>query len=220
MNCILCDSTNIKCIDKYTTLPRVTSDCKPYNSGGKLFICLDCSLVQKIPDDKWFSEIKEIYDNYTIYHQSKGIEQAIYDQNTGEPKLRSVAIAEQIIKNIDIPAAGKLLDIGCGNGAFINGFSSVTSDWELDGFDQDNRNHKFLKNITNFHELITGDINEYHKKYDFVSLMHSLEHFSEPIKYLKNIKKNISDSGYLFIQVPDASKNPFDYLVADHLSLS
>lgn len=218
MKCLLCESSKIEYITQYSELPRVTSDCKPYIKGGKLSICCNCSLIQKVPDELWLSEIKDIYDNYTIYHQSAGVEQSVYDQTTGEPKLRSLAIAEQIQKNVDLPTKGELLDIGCGNGAFINGFSRVFSDWSLDGLEQDEKNLVYLNKIKNFSKLITEDINDYAKEYDFVSLMHSLEHFTDPISYLKDIRKNIKKDGYLFIQVPNIAKNKFDYLVADHLS--
>jgi len=39
--------------------------------------------VQKLIDETWKMEIKSIYENYRIYHQSGGVEQATFDQDQG-----------------------------------------------------------------------------------------------------------------------------------------
>jgi hypothetical protein len=62
-------------VDAYSHLPRVTSDCKPWPSGGTLALCVECGAIQKIPDAVWLDEISRIYKDYQIYQLSGGSEQ-------------------------------------------------------------------------------------------------------------------------------------------------
>ena len=50
------------------------------------------------------------------------------------------------------------------------------------------------------------DIPELHKKYDLITMVHSLEHFSDIKSVIENAKKMLKDDGYLYIEVPDAEK--------------
>jgi hypothetical protein len=49
-------------------------------------------------------------------------------------------------------------------------------------------------------------------------MIHSLEHVPDPGATLAQLQGALSADGLLLIQVPDASRNPFDLLVADHRS--
>jgi hypothetical protein len=50
-----------------------------------------------------------------------------------------------------------------------------------------------------------------------VTLVHSLEHFAEPLSTLRDLREKIEPEGRLFIEVPNANANPFDYVIADHM---
>jgi len=45
--------------------------------------------------------------------------------------------------------------------------------------------------------------NEMEKRYDFIICMHLLEHLFEPVKYLQNIKKLLTDEGEVLFEVPN-----------------
>ena len=49
---------------------RVTSDTRPWRSGGKLAVCGECGTVVKPLDEMWRIEAGEIYAGYDLYHQS------------------------------------------------------------------------------------------------------------------------------------------------------
>jgi len=76
--CIVCGSARLEEIKEYNALPRVTSDCKPFAAGGRLFACHGCGGIQKLPDGNWLAEIERIYGDYEIYQLSDGAEQLIF----------------------------------------------------------------------------------------------------------------------------------------------
>ena len=58
--------------------------------------------------------------------------------------------------------------------------------------------------------MYQGDIEnkKLKKKYDIIFLLHTLEHFQNPLKALNNLKSILHIYGRIFIEVPN-----FDYLI-------
>jgi hypothetical protein len=54
--------------------------------------------------------------------------------------------------------------------------------------------------------------------FDVVSMIHSLEHFVEPLDAMAAARRLLDAGGWLFVQVSDTGANPFDMVVADHLT--
>jgi 2-polyprenyl-3-methyl-5-hydroxy-6-metoxy-1,4-benzoquinol methylase len=102
---------------------------------------------------------------------------------------------------------GKLLDIGCGKGEFMDFFYSMG--YDVNGIEPDKRNaesinKKFKK------EICINSIAEKAKlkdKYDVIYLCHVFEHLIRPDIFLRSIKKYISKNGHIFIEVPNC-ENP------------
>ena len=117
----------------YSRFHRVTSDCKPWKPGGRLAVCSDCGVAQAVLDPAWHDEARRIYEAYTIYHQSKGVEQSVFDQTSGQAMSRSVRLLQRLQQEAPWPPRGRLLDIGCGNGALLRAFSGLAKGWTLAG---------------------------------------------------------------------------------------
>lgn len=217
-SCRVCGSFALREVADYSELYRVTSDCKPFDPGGRLVICQECGAVQKPSDQKWLDETSDIYANYSAYFQSDGIEQAVFDANSGEPSLRSEVVLDKMSTLIEIPKSGDLIDIGCGSGAFLASFSGKIDGWNLFGQDLTENHLSHLKSIYNFQKLYTCDIQEITKKFDLVSMVHVLEHIPNPVSALKTAKKLLKPNGAILIQVPNCRITPLDLLVADHAS--
>ena len=82
-----------------------------------------CGATQKLVDDAWRKDVVRIYEGYAIYHQGAGAEQAVFDQGSGAAQSRSERIVGRLGGVLDLPESGRLLDIGCGNGAFLRAFA-------------------------------------------------------------------------------------------------
>ena len=215
-NCIVCGQDALQEIEAFRALPRVTSDCKPYAAGGRLFACGNCGGIQKLPDDRWFREIDEIYSGYEIYKLSDGEEQLIFTD--AGPLPRSQRLVDFLRGSSKLPESGSLIDIGCGNGAALARYSKAFPDWKLFGSELSDRALSRLRKMPNFIELYTKPVEEIDGPFDLVSMIHSLEHMPSPRSALEQATRLLADDGVLFVEVPDAETSPFDLLVADHLT--
>ena len=215
--CQSCGGTDAAEIDGFAQLPRVTSDSKPFPPGGRLFVCNHCGLVQKTTDPRWLEEIRDIYLNYEMYHQSASNDQAVFDPASGRPRGRCEVLAQHLLESGRIPRSGALLDVGAGSGAMLGAFSTVCVDWKLFGLDLDNRKENALKAIPRFDRLYTVPAEELPRQFDLITLIHSLEHFTEPLRMLQTLRDKIAPGGQLFVEVNNAAITPFDLVVADHL---
>lgn len=215
--CQVCNVAALEEVRGFAALPRVTSDCKAYPAGGRLTVCAACGAVQKLPDARWLAEIAKIYGAYDPYHQSGGIEQAVFDKDTGTPRRRSSRLIDRLVQTVDLPATGRLLDVGCGSGAMLAAFADAFNGWKLYGADLDRRNMAALTRLPGFTELYTVAADNIPGRYDLISLIHSLEHMTKPRQTLSALIDRLGPTGRLFIQVPDSRVWHFDLLVADHL---
>jgi hypothetical protein len=214
--CQVCGAASLREIPGFADLPRITSDCRPFPTGGKLAVCANCGAVQKVSDATWLSEISDIYSVYSAYYQSDGDEQIIFDRVSGQPRRRSDVLMEQLSKQAGLTEAGIMLDVGCGNGVTLTSMSRVLPKWQLNGFEIGDGNLSRLSAIPGFAHLYTDSLSSIDKKFDLVTMIHSLEHFPDPCGVLESIRSNACREN-LFIEVCNVDENPFDILVADHL---
>lgn len=116
-------------------------------------------------------------------------------------------ISELIYKEYSKKSTGTLLDVGCGEGFFMNYFSK--KNWTVEGFDFSSfgieRNHpKLLKNFVKgeIYQIIEEKSQE-KRTYDFINLSHVLEHVREPIVLLDSLKKLMNPKSIMRIRVPN-----------------
>jgi SAM-dependent methyltransferase len=214
--CQACTAERLLEISGFSQLPRVTSDSKPFRSGGKLAVCQACGMVQKLPDERWLAEIGEIYRDYEMYHQSAANDQAVFVD--GKPVGRCEVLARRLLEPGVLTASGSLLDVGAGSGAMLAAFSAASPGWRLFGLDLDDRKEQSLKSIPRFERLFTVPPEQVSQRFELLTLIHSLEHFPDPVAMLRSLRGLLADGGRLFVQVNNAERTPFDLVVADHLS--
>lgn len=216
VSCHVCGAKTLKIHEGYRSLNRVTSDCKPWPAGGELAVCKECGSVQTLITPQWQNEIQQIYREYTIYHQSGGTEQSIFDQKTGKPMPRSARLLEEVIQGIKLPNTGKLLDIGCGNGQLLKQASRLLSGWSLYGSEYDGKYESEVLKISGVKGHFIGAIEDIQDKFDIITLVHVLEHIPNPRETLNKVWEKLNEGGILIVDVPDFTRNPFIMLVADH----
>lgn len=218
VRCHVCAAPSLEEVQGFARLCRVTSDCKPWPSGGRLFICDECRSVQKLIDLEWLTEIERIYKDYTIYFQSEGVEQAVFDGTSGQAALRSVRLLEALAAHVKLPETGRLLDLGCGNGAMLRAFSQFATGWTLAGVEMSEKNRVAVESIERVEAFYTCQPEQVPGTFDLISMIHMLEHIPNPGEYLLKLQDKLNPGGLLLIQLPNYLENPFDLLVADHAS--
>ena len=214
--CQVCLAESLELLEEYPSLPRVTSDAKPWPSGGKLCVCHGCGAIQKLPDEKWRDEAMRIYRNYEMYHLSRGSEQLVF-ADSGAALPRSQQLVDFVMQRLNPPRNGKLIDIGCGNGEALANFANVVPEWQLYGSELSDRVRPALRRLKSFINLYTVPPHEIDERFTLVTMIHSLEHMPEPLKTLRDAIQLIEPEGALFVEVPDIETSPFDLLVADHM---
>ena len=217
--CLLCGGP-LAPVPAFEAFARVTSDCRPWPSGGQLAVCRACALVQKPRTAGWRDEAARIYAGYAPYHQSSsGAEQRVFDPGAARPSPRSTRIVEALIAAIGPPAAsGQLLDIGCGNGATLRAFAAAVPGWRLHGLDPHAPDEGALRAIPGFQALHRAALTDMAERFDLVSMVHVLEHLEEPAATLREVAGRLRPGGHLLIQVPCYLDNPYDLLIVDHCS--
>jgi len=214
--CQVCSTGALEVVEEYRALPRVTSDAKPWPSGGTLTVCVDCGAIQKLPDQGWLREVKNIYDDYEMYYLSAGAEQLVFTSG-GDSEPRSRRLVEYLIERVELPGNGCLLDIGCGNGDALVQFARMLPKWRLYGSEITERPLRRLQRLENFVRLFTVSPRQIDERFSVVTMIHSLEHMPSPRATVADAVSLLGPGGVLFIEVPDIEASPFDLLVADHL---
>jgi ubiquinone/menaquinone biosynthesis C-methylase UbiE len=215
--CLSCDNSDLHEFQNFPFLRRVTSDARSFARDGRLFACKRCSLVQKICDDKWLNEIKHIYADYRTFSVEGEHDQPIYDQKLREMRPRCSVVMEFL--NPFLPTKNEKmswLDYGCGRGAMLTAVDENA--YKKYGYDL-NRNHeRYLNKIVGFETLYVENLAVPNSHFDVISMIHSLEHFTDPLAELRDSRRMLRDNGILVVQVCDTEQNAFDILVADHLT--
>jgi 2-polyprenyl-3-methyl-5-hydroxy-6-metoxy-1,4-benzoquinol methylase len=203
----------------YPIAQQVTSDCRPWATGGGLAVCEKCGTVQKIVDDHWRRQIGDIYAGYAVYEQGGGAEQVAFEQGTGVSVARSRRIVDWLLGSDTLAAKGSLLDVGCGNGAFLRAFGQSRPEWQMAGLEVHDRNRSQVESIHGVTKLHVGPIERMRgARFDLIVLIHVLEHIPSPVAYLQALGELLTVDGLLLVEVPDLKTSPFDILIADHCS--
>ncbi len=216
--CHACGASDLVQIDSFETMPQVTSDCKPWPAGARMHRCPTCGLLQKSIDARWTADVAKIYGDYAIYVQSGGAEQVIFVEGPDRPIARSAFVVAELQRRSMIPPTGRLLDVGCGNGALLRAFSDAAPGWLMVGTELDGRNRAVIEAVQGVEQLHVGPVSTVAGSLDVVTMMHVLEHVVSPEDVLADIRDRLEPGGILVINVPIYLDNPFDLVVADHAS--
>lgn len=214
--CHLCEMPAVELLPGYENRNRVSSDRRPLPKGGRICICRNCGCVQKVVDETWLAETREIYDSYVMYQQAGGTDQAVFDQNSGQAASRSVRLLERLFACEPPQRTGRLLDVGCGNGALLRAYSKLAPEWSLMGTELDNRHRSLIESIPGVEYLHNGPPDEAPGVFDIITMIHVIEHIPSPQMVLASLGKKLAPDGLLVIEAPDYKKNPFDLIIADH----
>lgn len=112
------------------------------------------------------------------------------------------------IRNLEIPKQARVLDVGCGQGLFVeamnnNGYEHVVG---IDtSREQINVAQKYMANCFHVDDIQTWTLSN--QNYDFIFLFDVLEHVSvsDQIEFLSEIRRSLSHTGKIFIRVPNAN---------------
>lgn len=157
----------------------------------KIVECNLCGFVYVNPRPK----ANALKDFYTDYHRKR----------IGEPLLWKPYMQKVFTKSANLldklcPQKGRILDIGCGYGFFLE--EATKRGWEAEGIDLSEDCVAFAKKRGLKAELaLPEDIKE-KNCYDAITMFYVLEHLPDPLATLRTIKKLLKPGGVLLLRVP------------------
>ncbi len=189
--CPSCNSENCKIIHKEKFDFNVLNDFAfasrkiPEYMHYELSECAQCSLLfaSNAPDINFISEsyVEADYDSSTESHEAAATYFKYFKKKLTKKNIKSV------------------LDIGCGDGAFLNCLynSGVKN---IKGFEPSLRAvNNASDNIINFIVPEIFDNKKLDNKYELISAFMIVEHVYDPFDFLKNIYDALENNGFIFI---------------------
>ncbi|PWU01086.1 MAG: class I SAM-dependent methyltransferase [Bacteroidetes bacterium] len=191
--CIICNSNAVK---------KVLSAKDETVSGENFDIweCDNCKLrfTQNIPTP---SEIGRYYksDEYISHSDTqKGLINSLYHS----VRTKTLASKKKLIEKATGLKNGKILDLGCGTGAFLNVMKN--GGWEVLGIEPDEGARTKAESLYHIRALPTDEVYKLGESiFDAITLWHVLEHVHELHEYLKILHQALKPEGKLFVAVPN-----------------
>ena len=177
------------------------------NESFDILECHDCSLrfTSPIPNKE---DIGDYYksDDY-ISHTGKA--NSIINKIYIFVQYFTLRSKRKIVKRISQKKSGSILDIGCGTGEFLK--TMKQAGWNINGVEINKEARKLAELNTNLAILNQTEFFKSTRKYDLITLWHSLEHLHELEKFLNKIFTSLSTNGIVIIAVPNYKSFDADY---------
>lgn len=165
-----------------------------------VFSCKSCGgkFTQEIPVESEIGKYYQSEDYISHTDTNKGIVNSLYQL------VRNYTLGSKmnLVKKETGKNSGKILDIGCGTGAFLK--TMKDAGWETLGLEPDERARKIAWGKNNIETEFPDHLFQLGEgAFDVVSMWHVLEHVHELHPYLEKIFSTLKKDGILLIAVPN-----------------
>jgi 2-polyprenyl-3-methyl-5-hydroxy-6-metoxy-1,4-benzoquinol methylase len=133
---------------------------------------------------------------YAVYRFSNSVAAAVLGLRRYKRKMETMYLDEQ--------RPGKVLDVGCGDGKYLNRMRSLG--WEVDGVDFDAKAIETAKAKYGL-ELRHGSLQDQafaDGSFDAVTMSHSIEHVPDPIAQLAEAACIVKPGGWVVVTTPNS----------------
>lgn len=206
MNCKICEN---KTYYIFTSIKDDLGFCESGYNFNKCDVC-DYYFIFPTPDK---TKISKYYNDHPILTDRDNLERNVQNYLDKKNNLSKSKIYKiKSILNNEIIKSKKnkihrdrldFLDIGCNSGILMH-FLKENFNANVTGIEL-NKNaieigKKYLK-LNNFYNY-TEELENKNKKFDVITLIDVIEHVSDPIKMLNDIKKLLKDDGIILLRLP------------------
>lgn len=191
--CPICNSTQfspfLACVDN--TVSRETFQIVQCNSCGFKF-------TNPRPDESELGKYYHSEDYVSHSNTKKGFINSTYQSVRKYTLLKKLQLISKHYKT------GKILDIGCGTGEFLN--TCKNARWETLGIEPDEGARKMA--INNYGLDVKGEEELEripNESFDIISMWHVLEHVPKLNERVEELKRLIKPNGIIIIAVPNCN---------------
>ncbi len=192
-NCPVCNSTNIHRL----------LDVKDHSISKEIFAiwqCEDCKLrfTQGIPSADSIGRYYQSEDYISHSDTKKGLVSRMYHA------VRNITLVSKrkLVSTYSGKSSGRILDLGCGTGAFLNEMKHAG--WQVTGIEPDAHARQKAKELYHIEALPAEKLYEQQPaSFDVISLWHVLEHVHDLHEYIEHINQLLKPGGLLVIAVPN-----------------
>ena len=176
------------CKDQISVMPpKVISYGVRDNKKLNVIQCAKCSLVY-LDNHNHISD--EHYENSGMHgNQMSSLDDWLNDTSIDDTRRFNQLYS--LIKNANV------VDVGCGNGGFLS--KCIGHAKSIKGIELENRVINYWKDQIQIEKSFSNNDNNF----DLFTAFHLLEHIKDPISFLSNIRKKMSDNSILVIEVPN-----------------
>ncbi len=174
-----------------------------YGMNVSIIMCGRCGLLVQSPrfTEKSYEQFykQEYRQLYSINHHSE-------PYILFETEVRRGKEILEFFNDHDVSlAVGNILDVGCGCGGALQPFEAFG--WKGCGFDYDDVLIKYGKSRKlNIFTESAYDFNEKGRAFNLVLMNDVLEHQRDPLVFLAKIKKILTPTGLVYVQLPGLRK--------------
>lgn len=216
IKCIICSSARLSKFIKKGDFISVSSDGSKLFKSQNTFLCKKCNFFFKELNNSYKLKIKNLYGSYKLYKKTLG-ETKLFSIYFNKLLTRTDILSKLIIDEKFLKPNQKLLDYGCGNGNFLEKISKTKANNLFYGLEIENRNLRKLEYHRKIKKIFIKNIDKIDSKFDFITMIHVLEHVENLNKEIKKIHSLLKENGKLLIQVPNLSENFLDFITFDHI---
>lgn len=198
----------------------LTSESKLRRGRLRIHLCANCAHVMS--DAGGVDDVAGYYGaEYDSLLDSPESDD-LYDLDAqGQPIYRSQVQLENLARLANLPPKGRVLDFGCGKGAFLARFGRQYPGWALAGCDVSERHRTFVEPLTGPGRFAVTSLARAQAPpgpFDLITLFFVAEHLVDPVATLARVASWLAPSGVLHLAVPNVMTNTIDAFLADHLS--
>jgi 2-polyprenyl-3-methyl-5-hydroxy-6-metoxy-1,4-benzoquinol methylase len=190
-NCPVCDS---KVFEDYLTVQDYTVSQKKF----KIVNCKTCDFkfTNPRPDENEIGEYYKAESYISHTNTSKGLISKIYQE------VRKFTLKGKLnLINRLSPNKGKLLDVGCGTGMFLN--VARENGWRVNGIEPD-AGARGIAETTNQIKIKEEVLSSFQNEtFEVITLWHVLEHVHKLNETVEWLKARLSKDGSVIIAVPN-----------------
>ena len=185
--------------------------CKDYTvskADFEIWHCGSCTFrfTQRVPGQ---ADIGPYYqsDNYISHSDT---DQGIISKMYKRARNYTLGMKRKLVQAQTGKITGKLLDIGCGTGAFLHALQQAG--WQVTGLEPDAGARAKAKQLYGIDAQPSQELFTLSGSFDAITLWHVMEHVHDMHDYMEQFKKLLAPGGKLIIAVPNyTSKDAVNY---------